>query len=121
MLRIVGLLTVPALLLGQFTTTYDSFGHGPRTVVMVQGLGLDRHTWGPFAQLLAQQHRVVVFDARGAGEARDAGAAPSATSLGLCPPSERLHRPRCASGLPEYPRGYFRLGGRTGDNVPHAI
>jgi pimeloyl-ACP methyl ester carboxylesterase len=48
-------------------------GLGPRTILLVQGLGLDRHTWGPFAQLLAQHHRVVTFDPRGAGEARDAG------------------------------------------------
>jgi 3-oxoadipate enol-lactonase len=41
--------------------------------VMVQGLGLDRHTWGPLGQLLAKQYRVITFDARGAGEARDTG------------------------------------------------
>ncbi len=64
---------MPSLTLGQLTTAYDSAGQGRRTVVMLQGLGLDRHTWGPFAQLLAQQHRVVTFDARGAGQARHAG------------------------------------------------
>lgn len=65
---------MPSLTLGQLTTAYDSLGQGPRTIVMVQGLGLDRHAWGPLGQLLAQRHRVVTFDARGAGEARDAGA-----------------------------------------------
>lgn len=64
---------MPSITLGQFSTAYDSFGQGPRTIVMVQGLGLDRHTWGPFGELLARQCRVVTFDARGAGHARDAG------------------------------------------------
>jgi 3-oxoadipate enol-lactonase len=71
------------------TSSYDSLGHGKHTILMVQGLGLDRHTWGPFAQLLALQHRVVVFDARGAGDARDAGAPFSTVDMaydviGLC-------------------------------------
>jgi 3-oxoadipate enol-lactonase len=64
---------MPSLRLGQLTTAYDSLGQGLRTIVMVQGLGLDHHTWGQFAQLLAQHHRVITFDARGAGDARDAG------------------------------------------------
>jgi 3-oxoadipate enol-lactonase len=64
---------MPSITLGQLTTAYDSFGQGPRTIVMVQGLGLGRYAWGLFGELLAQQHRVVTFDARGAGEARDAG------------------------------------------------
>lgn len=64
---------MPSLALDQLTTAYDSFGQGLHTIVMVQGLGLDRHTWGAFAALLGQRHRVVTFDARGAGQARDAG------------------------------------------------
>lgn len=64
---------MPSLTLGPFTTAYDSFGQGPRTIVMVQGLGLDRSTWGPFGQMLSQQHRIVTFDARGAGQASDTG------------------------------------------------
>jgi 3-oxoadipate enol-lactonase len=65
---------MPSLTLGQLTTAYDCTGQGRRTIVMVHGLGLDGHAWGPFAPLLAQQNRVVTFDARGAGGARDAGA-----------------------------------------------
>jgi 3-oxoadipate enol-lactonase len=74
---------MPAVTLGQLSSCYDSLGHGPRTILMVQGLGLDRHTWGPFAQLLAQQHRIVTFDARGAGDARDAGAPFSTVDMAL--------------------------------------
>jgi pimeloyl-ACP methyl ester carboxylesterase len=70
----VGAKSMPSITLGQLSTAYDSFGQGPRSIVMVQGLGLDRHTWGQFGQLLALRHRVVTFDARGAGDARDAGA-----------------------------------------------
>jgi 3-oxoadipate enol-lactonase len=61
---------MPSITLDQFTTDYASVGQGPRTVVMVHGLGLDRQAWGPLAELLAKQHRVVTVDARGAGHAR---------------------------------------------------
>lgn len=64
---------MPAVTIGQLSTFYEDSGHGRRTIVLAQGLGLDRHTWGLFGELLAKQHRVVSFDARGAGQAYDSG------------------------------------------------
>lgn len=51
-------------------TAVELTGQGAHTIVLVNGLGLDMHTWGPFAQELAQHHRVVRFDARGVGSAQ---------------------------------------------------
>jgi 3-oxoadipate enol-lactonase len=64
-----------AIELHDLSTQASISGQGTRTVVMVQGLGLDGASWGPLAQQLAQHQRVVTFDARGAGLARDAGQA----------------------------------------------
>lgn len=36
-------------------------------VVLVHGLGLSRHSWGPVPELLAREHRVVRYDLRGHG------------------------------------------------------
>jgi pimeloyl-ACP methyl ester carboxylesterase len=65
---------MPSIRLGSLHTRYEVIGQGPRTLLMVQGLGLDGATWGTLAQLLAQHYKVVTFDARGAGLAQDDGA-----------------------------------------------
>ena len=96
---------MPAITLGQLTTADDSAGLGPRTIVLAQGLGLDRHTWGPFAQLLAKHHRVITFDAA------------DATRFRFHPPGQRLYRPRRAFGMPVHPHTHCRTGGRAGAGV----
>ncbi|WBO85025.1 alpha/beta fold hydrolase [Hymenobacter yonginensis] len=45
------------------------FGHGPRTLLLVNGYGCDQSIWGSVAPTLAKQFRVVLFDQMGAGDA----------------------------------------------------
>lgn len=66
---------MPVVNLKHLRTGYELSGQGSRTVVLINGLGLDMRTWGPFAQELASQNRVLRFDARGAGNALDNDAA----------------------------------------------
>jgi pimeloyl-ACP methyl ester carboxylesterase len=61
---------MPDIQLDTWRTRYDLVGQG-RTIVLVQGLGLAGSLWGEFAQQLARHHRVLSFDARGAGVAQD--------------------------------------------------
>lgn len=84
---------MPDIQLDTWRTHYDFVGDGPRTIVLVQGLGLAGSLWGEFTQQLARHHRVLTFDARGAGLAHD-NEEPFTTQgmardvLGLC---ERLN------------------------------
>jgi pimeloyl-ACP methyl ester carboxylesterase len=47
----------------------ESLGHGEPTVVLVHGLGLNRHMWQWQVPALAQSHRVVTYDLCGHGDA----------------------------------------------------
>jgi pimeloyl-ACP methyl ester carboxylesterase len=58
---------MPQISIAKREIQYESFGHGLKTIVLVHGLGFDRHGWGPFGDLLARNHRVISFDARGVG------------------------------------------------------
>jgi 3-oxoadipate enol-lactonase len=61
--------------LNNLLTDYTLKGQGARTIVLINGLGLDQHTWGSFADQLSQSYRVLCFDARGVGAAKDNGEA----------------------------------------------
>jgi pimeloyl-ACP methyl ester carboxylesterase len=53
---------------GDVTLVYEVRGDGGDPLVMIHGLGYDRHGWGPLPDLLAQDFRVIVFDNRGVGD-----------------------------------------------------
>jgi pimeloyl-ACP methyl ester carboxylesterase len=52
---------------GGVRIAYESRGEG-EPLVMIHGLGYDRHGWGPLPDLLAVDFRVVLIDNRGVGE-----------------------------------------------------
>jgi len=49
------------------TIVYEEQGEG-EPLLFVQGLGYDRHGFGPLPALLADDFRVLVFDNRGVGD-----------------------------------------------------
>lgn len=49
-------------------TAYESFGNGNKIVVLVHGLGLNRHSWQWQVPALSQDHRVITFDLHGHGD-----------------------------------------------------
>ena len=52
---------------GDVRIAYEELGTG-EPVLLIHGLGYDRHGWGPLPGLLGEQFRVVLFDNRGVGE-----------------------------------------------------
>jgi len=60
-------------------TAFESFGSGPRAIVLVHGLGLNRHSWRWQVPALAAGHRVITFDLHGHGESSVPPATPSLT------------------------------------------
>lgn len=46
---------------------WESLGDGP-PLLLIHGLGYERHGWGPLPGLLARDFRVLLFDNRGIGE-----------------------------------------------------
>lgn len=48
-------------------------------VVMIHGLGLNRHVWQPHLSLLSRRYRVLVYDLYGHGESSDPPGTPSLT------------------------------------------
>jgi len=60
-------------------TAYESFGSGNRVVVLVHGLGLNRHSWQWQVPELSKSHRVIAFDLHGHGESSVPPEAPSLT------------------------------------------
>lgn len=46
---------------------WEALGDGP-ALLLIMGLGYDRHGWGPLPALLAEDFRVVAYDNRGIGE-----------------------------------------------------
>ena len=58
-------------------TVYDSFGAGQDVVVLVHGLGLNRHSWKWQVPSLARSHRVITYDLYGHGDSRDPPRTPS--------------------------------------------
>lgn len=49
-------------------TAYESFGSGAKVIVLVHGLGLNRHSWQWQIPALSRHHRVITFDLHGHGE-----------------------------------------------------
>jgi 3-oxoadipate enol-lactonase len=52
---------------GDVRLAYEVAGDGP-PLLLIMGLGYDRHGWGPVPALLAEDFRVAWFDNRGLGE-----------------------------------------------------
>lgn len=87
-------------------TAYDSFGTGERTVVLVHGLGLNRHSWQWQVPALSQDYRVITFDLHGHGES---SAPPETPSLRLF--SEQLRELLDHLGISRAAICGFSLGG----------
>ena len=60
-------------------TAYDVSGSGDRTIVLVHGLGLNRHSWQWQVPALSAGHRVVTYDLHGHGESSVPPQTPSLT------------------------------------------
>ena len=52
---------------GDVRIAYETAGDGP-PLLLIMGLGYDRHGWGPVPRLLAEDFRVAWYDNRGLGE-----------------------------------------------------
>lgn len=87
-------------------TAYDSFGTGERTVVLVHGLGLNRHSWQWQVPALSQDYRVITFDLHGHGES---SVPPETPSLRLF--SEQLRELLDHLGISRAAICGFSLGG----------
>jgi 3-oxoadipate enol-lactonase len=57
---------------------WEALGDGP-PLLLIHGLGYERHGWGPLPALLAEDFRVLLFDNRGIGES-DAPPGPYTTA-----------------------------------------
>jgi 3-oxoadipate enol-lactonase len=55
-------------LAGGVQIAYEERGDGGAAVLLIHGLGYNRHGWGPAPDLLARDFRVLLFDNRGVGE-----------------------------------------------------
>lgn len=60
-------------------TAYESFGSGDLVIVLVHGLGLNRHSWQWQVPYLSQTRRVVTYDLHGHGESSIPPGKPSLT------------------------------------------
>ena len=60
-------------------TVYESFGSGAKVIVLVHGLGLNRHSWQWQIPALSRHHRVITFDLHGHGESSLPPVKPSLT------------------------------------------
>lgn len=87
-------------------TAYDSFGAGPKVIVLIHGLGLNRHSWQWQLPALANRYRVLTFDLHGHG---DSSVPPSTPSLTLF--SEQLAELMDHLGLASASVFGFSLGG----------
>ena len=60
-------------------TAYDVSGSGDRAIVLVHGLGLNRHSWQWQVPALSSGHRVITYDLHGHGESSVPPQTPSLT------------------------------------------
>lgn len=60
-------------------TAYESFGSGDGTIVLVHGLGLNRHSWKWQVPALSSGRRVITYDLHGHGESSLPPQTPSLT------------------------------------------
>jgi pimeloyl-ACP methyl ester carboxylesterase len=87
-------------------TTHESFGRGARSVVLVHGLGLNRHSWQWQVPALAQHYRVIVYDLHGHGDSSLPPQVPSLTVF-----SEQLRELLDHLGIAKASIFGFSLGG----------
>ncbi len=87
-------------------TAYETFGRTGRTIVLVHGLGLNRHSWQWQVPDLSQDHRVITYDLHGHGES---SVPPAEPSLRLF--SEQLCELLDHLGIPNAAVCGFSLGG----------
>jgi pimeloyl-ACP methyl ester carboxylesterase len=62
-------------------TAHESFGSGSRVIVLVHGLGLNRHSWQWQVPALSRTHRVITFDLQGHGDSSVPPHTPSLTAF----------------------------------------
>ena len=67
-------------------------GSGP-PIVLLHGIGLDRHTWDPVVPLLAREHEVIAVDLPGFGESAPLAGPPSVEALAATVEELGLERP----------------------------
>lgn len=60
-------------------TAHDSFGTGSKVIVLIHGLGLNRHSWQWQVPALAANARVITYDLHGHGDSSVPPATPSLT------------------------------------------
>jgi 3-oxoadipate enol-lactonase len=60
-------------------TAYESFGDGQTVIVLVHGLGLNRHAWQWQVPALSKSHRVITYDLHGHGDSSVPPETPSLT------------------------------------------
>ena len=60
-------------------TTYEIFGSGERSLTLIHGLGLNRHSWQWQVPALAARYRVITFDLHGHGDSSVPPRTPSLT------------------------------------------
>lgn len=87
-------------------TAYESLGTGNRTVVLVHGLGLNRHSWQWQVPALSPGYRVITYDLHGHGESSVPPQTPSLTVF-----SEQLRELLDHLGLSKPSVFGFSLGG----------
>ena len=67
-------------------------GDGP-PIVLMHGIGLDRHAWDPVVPLLAREHEVIAVDLPGFGESAPLGGTPDVAALAAAVEALGLERP----------------------------
>ncbi len=87
-------------------TAYETFGSGANAIVLIHGLGLNRHSWQWQVPALAQTHRVITFDLHGHGESSVRPETPSLTVF-----SEQLNELLDHLGVAKASVFGFSLGG----------
>jgi pimeloyl-ACP methyl ester carboxylesterase len=87
-------------------TAYESHGSGERAVVLVHGLGLNRHSWQWQVPALSQGYKVIAYDLHGHGESSVPPKKPSLTLF-----SEQLRKLLDHLGLERAAVMGFSLGG----------
>jgi 2-succinyl-6-hydroxy-2,4-cyclohexadiene-1-carboxylate synthase len=66
-----------------------------RPLVLVHGLGDDRHAWDPICSSLSREHRLIRYDLRGFGESSEIGQEPFRHSRDLLTVLDTLQIPEC--------------------------
>src|SRR5215218_10715055 len=70
-------------------------GGGP-PIVLLHGIGLDRHVWDPVVPLLAREHEVIAVDLPGFGASAPLAGPPTVAALAAAVEELGLERPHVA-------------------------